>query len=81
MLRYKHQTYVMDFWYITPLGETANDYQLKLYQMFGALLFQPRHLTFVRFVARDTDQNRAALDRFEGAFVEDIYARVPVALK
>jgi len=81
MLRYKHQTYVMDFWYITPLGETANDYQLKLYQMFGALLFQPRHLTFVRFVARDTDQNRAALDRFEGAFVGDIYARVPVALK
>jgi len=81
VLRYKQHTYVMDFWYITPLGETANDYQLKLHQMLTALTLKARHLTFVRFVVRDTDQGRAALDRFEQAFSGDIYARLPVELK
>jgi len=80
MLRYKQQSYVMDFWYITPLGETGNDYQLKLYQMLAALTLKPRHLIFARFVVRDTDPGRAALDRFEQAFTADIYARLSVNL-
>ena len=77
-LVYKQNDYLMDFWYITPYGETSNDYQLKLYEMLTSLTLQPRHLTFVRFVARDSEAGRAALDRFEQTFINEIYQRLPV---
>ncbi len=77
-LQHRRIDYLMDFWYITPYGETANDYQLKLYEMLTSLTLQPRHLTFVRFVARDSDAGRAALDRFERHIVPEIYDRLPV---
>ena len=76
-LQYKQNSYLMDFWYITPYGETSNDYQLKLYEMLTSLTLQPRHLTFVRFVARDSEAGRAALDRFEQTFTNEIYQRLP----
>ena len=77
-LQHNQTFYLMDFWYITPFGETANDYQLKLYEMFTSLALQPRHLTFVRFVSRDSEVGRAVLDRFEQHFIPEIYDRLPV---
>jgi EpsI family protein len=77
-LQYGQVFYVMDFWYITPFGETSNDYRLKLDEMLTSLMLQPRHLTFVRFVTRDTEAGRAALDQFEQDFVDEIYQRLPV---
>ena len=76
-LRHRQEFYLMDFWYITPYGETANDYELKLYEMLTSLTLQPRHLTFVRFVSRDSDAGRAALERFEQDFINEIYERLP----
>ena len=61
-LRYRQTPYVMDFWYVTPWGETSSDYQLKLFEMMTSLTLSPRHLTFVRFVAADTPDGRAALE-------------------
>lgn len=77
-LQHRRINYLMDYWYITPYGETSNDYQLKLYEMLTSLTLQPRHLTFVRFVARDTDAGRAALERFERHIVSEIYDRAGV---
>ena len=77
-LQHRQELYLMDFWYITPFGETSNDYQLKLYEMLTSLMLRPRHLTFVRFVARDSEAGQAALERFEQTFVDEIYQRLPV---
>jgi len=77
-LQHRQEFYLMDFWYITPYGETSNDYQLKLYEMLTSLTLQPRHLTFVRFVTRDSETGRAALERFEQTFIDEIYQRLPV---
>ena len=81
ILTYKQVRHVMDFWYITPWGETANDYRLKFNEMLTSLTLHPRHLTFVRFIAKDTPEGLDAIDRFEKAFLNDIYSRLPVALR
>ncbi|MEW5794993.1 MAG: exosortase C-terminal domain/associated protein EpsI [Candidatus Zixiibacteriota bacterium] len=80
-LRFRQTAHVMDFWYITTWGETASDYQLKLFQMMTSLTLQPRHLTFVRFVAKESPESLAALDRFEAAFLADIYSRLPIGAR
>jgi EpsI family protein len=81
LLRYKQVRHVMDFWYVTPWGETANDYRLKFNEMLTSLTLRPRHLTFVRFVSKDTPESLAALDRFEKAFLPEIYSRLPLSLQ
>jgi EpsI family protein len=80
-LRFRQSVYVMDFWYVTPWGETSSDYQLKLFEMMTSLTLSPRHLTFVRFVGADTPEGLAALERFENTFLDDIYRRLPVSLQ
>jgi EpsI family protein len=80
-LIYKQVGHVMDFWYVTPWGETSNDYQLKLFQMMTSLTLSPRHLTFIRFVSKDSPEGIAALDRFEASFIDEIYSRLPVSLQ
>ena len=80
-LRYRQTPYVMDFWYVTPWGETSSDYQLKLFEMMTSLTLSPRHLTFVRFVAADTPEGLAALENFEKTFLDEIYRRLPVNLQ
>jgi EpsI family protein len=76
-LQYQREAYVVDYWYITPFGATSSDYTLKFLQMLTALKLQPQHLTFVRFLARDTESGRTALDRFEQSFIDEIYRRLP----
>ena len=80
-LTYKQVGHVMDFWYVTPWGETSNDYQLKLFEMMTSLTFIPRHLTFIRFVSNDTPEGLEAIDRFEKSFLDEIYSRLPVSLQ
>ena len=80
-LRFKQAAYAMDFWYVTPWGETSNDYQLKWFQMLTSLTLSPRHLTFIRFVSRDTPEALAALDRFENSFLGEIYSRLPASVQ
>ena len=81
MLRYKQVGHVMDFWYVTPWGETSNDYRLKFNEMLTSLTLRSRHLTFVRFVAKDSPECLAALDRFEKTFLPEIYSRLPLSLR
>jgi EpsI family protein len=81
LMRYRGIGYVMDFWYVTPWGETSNDYQLKLFEMMTSLTLNPRHLTFIRFFSKDTPEVLAALDRFEKSFLDEIYSRLPVSLQ
>jgi EpsI family protein len=81
LLSYRQVAYAMDFWYVTPWGETSSDYRLKFNEMLTSLTLQPRHLTFVRFIAKDTPGGLAALNRFEKAFLIEIYSRLPVDLQ
>lgn len=76
-LKLEQSRKVMDFWYITNYGETANDYLFKLYSMIGSLRMEPRDVAFVRLVADDTPEGRAALEEFESLFIPEIYARLP----
>lgn len=64
---------IMDFWYITRYGETANDYVFKLYAMAAALTFRPNDVVFVRILSDGDDESVAALDDFEKTFVGEIY--------
>ena len=64
---------LMDFWYITRFGETANDYVFKLYAMAGALTFKPNDVVFIRILARNSEQGKAALDEFEKLYVSEVY--------
>ena len=68
---------VMDFWYITNYGETANDYIFKLYELLSALTFQPRDVAFVRFVAKDDPQSLKALEEFQTLMLKEIYGHLP----
>jgi EpsI family protein len=72
------QGYIMDFWYVTAVGETANDYALKLYEALTSLLFKQRQLTFVRVMAPDSPAGRDAIDQFEADFLSEIYGRLPM---
>jgi EpsI family protein len=76
-LRLKESYQVMDFWYITRYGETANDYMFKLYQMFGSLTFKPTDVAFIRIVADGDKEGLQALDDFEQVFVKEIYSHLP----
>jgi EpsI family protein len=68
---------VMDYWYITRYGETANDYMLKLNTMISSLTLRPTDKAFIRFVASDDPQSIAALEEFEHLFIGDIYTHLP----
>jgi EpsI family protein len=68
---------VMDFWYITRFGETASDYVLKLNTMVSSLMLRPTDKAFVRFVAADSPQSIAAMERFERLFIAEIYSHLP----
>ncbi len=68
---------VMDFWYITHYGETANDYIFKLYELLSALTFKPRDIAFVRFVANDDPQSLKALAEFQTLMLKEIYGHLP----
>ncbi len=68
---------VMDFWYITNYGETANDYVFKLYELLSALTFKPRDIAFVRFVAKDDPKSLKALEEFQTLMLKEIYGHLP----
>ena len=76
-LHYGQAKQVMDFWYITHFGETANDYVFKMYELLSALTFQPRDIAFVRFVAEDSPQGLAALKEFQSLILPEIYNHLP----
>jgi EpsI family protein len=64
---------VMDFWYITRYGETANDYMFKMYLMISSLTFRPNDIAFIRVISSGDEEGLKALDEFERLFVEEIY--------
>lgn len=64
---------VMDFWYVTRHGETANDFMFKFYMMINSLTFKPIDVAFIRIIAHDDEEGLLALDDFENVFVEEIY--------
>ncbi|UCC80226.1 MAG: EpsI family protein [Candidatus Zixiibacteriota bacterium] len=66
-------TMIMDFWYITRYGETANDYIFKLYSMISSLTFKPNDVAFVRIIYNGDEEDLRFLDEFENLFVEEIY--------
>jgi len=69
--------HVMDFWYITRRGETANDYKFKIYTMLSSLTLQPTDVAFIRFIGLDTPSSLQALDDFEKTIVPVIYSYLP----
>lgn len=64
---------VMDFWYVTRYGETANDFMFKFYMMINSLTFRQIDVAFIRIIANDDEESLLALDDFENVFVEEIY--------
>jgi len=68
---------VMDFWYITRYGETANDYVLKLNTMISSLTLKPTDKAFVRFVTADDTKSIAAMEEFEKLIISEIYRNLP----
>lgn len=77
ILRFEQSSDVMDFWYVTHLGETANDYTFKMYELISALTFKPRDIAFIRFVADNDPESLAALDQFQKLMVPEIYKQLP----
>ncbi len=76
-LKLNNSKQVMDFWYITHYGETANDYVFKLYELLSALTFKPRDIAFVRFVGQDDPKSLKALEEFQTLILEEIYGHLP----
>lgn len=76
-LSYGNSKEVMDFWYITRYGETANDYVLKFNTMISSLTLRPTDKAFVRFVASQDPQGIAALEEFERQFIGEVYSHLP----
>ena len=72
-LRMGESKKVMDFWYITRYGETANDYMFKIYAMISSLTFKPNDIAFIRIIGVGDQAGLSALDDFEKSFVEEIY--------
>lgn len=70
-------SFVMDFWYVTPFGETANDFVFKLHELGTSLAFLPRNVAFIRIVAAKNPTSLAALEEFEMLFIPEIYSRLP----
>jgi EpsI family protein len=69
-----NSTKVMDFWYITRYGETANDYVFKLYTMISSLTFKPNDIVFVRLFCEGDEESLHDLREFEELFVQEIYS-------
>lgn len=72
-LRMGESKKVMDFWYITRYGETANDYMFKIHAMISSLTFKPNDIAFIRIIGDGDRAGLSALDDFEKTFVEEIY--------
>ncbi len=72
-LRMGESKKVMDFWYITRYGETANDYMFKFYLLISSLTFKPNDIAFIRIIGVGDQAGLSALDDFEKSFVEEIY--------
>jgi len=68
---------VMDFWYITRMGETADDFRLKFNTMISSLVLRPTDKAFVRFVTPNDPSSLAALDEFEQLYIHEIYSCLP----
>ncbi len=68
---------VMDFWYVTRMGETASDYRLKINTMVSSLILRPTDKAFVRFVTADEAGSVGAMEDFEKLFIGDIYRSLP----
>ena len=76
-LQFNQARRVMDFWYVTEFGETANDYVFKLHLLLSSLTFKPRDVAFVRFVTNDDRVSIAALADFQKIATDEIYDRLP----
>ncbi len=76
-LRFEDRSSIMDFWYITNFGETANDYTFKFYSMMTSLTFQERNVGFIRIIAENSEDGIKALDDFEKLFLPEIYDLMP----
>ena len=72
-LRLGESKKVMDFWYMTRFGETANDYVFKLYTMISSLAFRPNDIVFIRILSDGDEESLLDLNEFEELFVEEIY--------
>jgi EpsI family protein len=72
-LRMGESKRVMDFWYITRYGETANDYTFKIYTLISSLTFKPNDIAFIRIMGVGDEAGLSALDDFEKSFAEEIY--------
>jgi EpsI family protein len=68
---------VMDFWYVTRYGETANDYRLKFNTMVSSLTLQPTDKAFIRFVTANDPASIAAMEEFIRLISDDIYRNLP----
>jgi EpsI family protein len=76
-VKYGQALRVVDYWYITSHGETANDYTLKFYTMVSALQFKPTDVAFVRFVSPADSTSLAQLDQFEQEMSQQVYTLLP----
>lgn len=76
-LRLGESLQIMDFWYVTRLGETANDYRLKFNTMLSSLTLRPTDKAFIRFVSSADPRSVAAMEEFERLFIAEIYNRLP----
>lgn len=76
-LQYDQSLSTMDFWYVTHFGETADDYQFKLFELYSALLFKPRDVAFIRFITDSDSTSLAGLAEFEQQVSEEIYKHLP----
>ncbi len=76
-LGFEDKKSIMDFWYITNYGETANDFIFKIYSMLSSLTFQERNVGFVRIIAPNSEPGKKALADFEEVFVSEIYNLMP----
>jgi len=68
---------VMDFWYVTRFGETANDYKFAIYSMLCSLTFQPKDRAFIRFVTFNDPISLEAMENFESIYLSEIYSHLP----
>jgi EpsI family protein len=76
-LQFEQSQSVMEFWYVTHFGETANDYEFKLYELLSALTFSPRDVAFIRFVADNDPKSLEALKEFQSLVIPEIYSYLP----
>lgn len=76
-LRREGSVQIMDFWYVTRHGETANDYVFKWYETLSSLTLKPRDVAFIRIVTAGDEKSLAVLPEFEKLFVTKVYSYIP----